>query len=367
VNLDEEFAQRVERIRAEMERQRVDYLLVGPSTDLVFTIGYNTKLSERLTMLVVPREGMPQLVMPDFELPAVASLPALFEPLPWSDGVDAAAFGASLFKGKGSLRIGVGAQLQARFLIDLIAAGLQADFVNGDIVLAPVRVRKSAYEIDALRQASRVTDEVIDELERLPLEGTTELELVGTLQRLVAEHGNEPVGTGLAAFGENAAAPHHHSSDRAARPGDAVIVDYGGTWSHYRADITRMLHLGAPSDEFRRVYDVVNQANQVAFERVAPGVPAQEIDAAAREHIQQAGYGDFFLHRTGHGIGLDIHEPPYIVRGNGDPLEPGMAFTIEPGIYLEGLFGVRVEDVVLVTPDGAERLNTSNHDVRVVS
>jgi Xaa-Pro aminopeptidase len=363
----EEFAQRLDRLRNEMDRQDIDYLVLGPSTDLTYAIGFATKLTERLTMLVLPREGIPQLVLPDFELPAVSALPPLFETVAWSDGADPTHLAASLLRGSGGTpRVAVGAQLQARFLLDLMQAGVKAGWTNGDAVMAPARSRKSASEIDALREASRIADAVVDDLCRQPLEGSTEHEVFRAAQQLAIDRGSDALVTGLVAFGENTAAPHHHLSTRTARAGDTVLVDMGPTSKHYRGDITRTLFLGEPDDEFRRLYETVDGANQAAFQRVAPGVRAEEIDAAAREHIARAGYADRFLHRTGHGIGLDIHEPPYIVPGDATPLEPGMVFTIEPGVYLEGRFGIRVEDVVLVTDDGGVRLNQSPHDIRVV-
>jgi Xaa-Pro aminopeptidase len=362
-----ELSERLKRVQAQMHEQDVEYLLLGPSSDLLYLTGFETKLSARLTMLVVAREGTPRLVLPDFELPGLASLPTPPEAVTWTDGSDAAALTVSLLSraGRGA-KAAVGGQLQTRFLLALMNAGLRAELVQGDVVMEPVRICKTPSELAALRRASAAADAVIDELAELPLEGMTERGLVTEIRRLVSEHGNDPAGTGLAAFGENSAAPHHHSGDRTARRGDAVIADYGGTSSHYRADITRMLHLGPADDEFRRVYAIADKANQAAFERVGPGVMASEIDAAARDHIAKAGYGEQFLHRTGHGIGLDIHEAPYLVAGNPVELRPGMAFTIEPGIYLEGRFGVRVEDVIIVTEDGAERLNKSTHRVRVL-
>jgi Xaa-Pro aminopeptidase len=151
-----------------------------------------------------------------------------------------------------------------------------------------------------------------------------------------------------------------------AAPGDAIVADYGGVRHDYRSDITRTLHVGPPGDEFKRVYDIVNEANQKAFEAVHPGATAESIDAAARNRIAAAGFGPQFLHRTGHGIGLDGHEPPYIVAGNTLPLEEGMTFSIEPGIYLAGKFGVRIEDIVVVTPNGADRLNRSTHVLQLI-
>jgi Xaa-Pro aminopeptidase len=363
-----EHARRLAATRTEMERQDVDALVVGPSTDLRYLTGFDVKPSERLTVLVLPRDGAPRLVMPEFELPTAAHLPDLVERVGWKDGEDASAVACGLFpSGEGRPpRVAFSAQLHARFLVGLLDAGLRAELVDGDLVLAPVRVRKSPFEIDALRRASGVADRVVEELAAHGFRGASERDVVRTIQELLAAHGNEPVGSGLAAFGENSASPHHHPSERILAAGDTVILDFGGASDGYRADLTRMFQFGEPDPEVRRMHAIVDEANQLAFEAVRPGVTAAEIDAVARRHIDDSGLGEHFTHRTGHGVGLDVHEPPYIVAGNETPLEPGMAFTIEPGVYFEGRFGVRVEDVFLVTDDGAERLNTSSHAIRVV-
>jgi Xaa-Pro aminopeptidase len=174
------------------------------------------------------------------------------------------------------------------------------------------------------------------------------------------------VGTGIVGAGENGASPHHKTGTRALQKGDAVVVDFGGSLKDYRSDITRTFHIGEPSDEFRRVYEIVRVAQQRAFEAVRPGVTAEQIDNVARSYITEHGYGDFFLHRTGHGIGLDGHEAPYLVGGDLTALEEGMTFSIEPGIYLKGKFGVRIEDIVVVQKNGAERLNNFARDLTVV-
>jgi Xaa-Pro aminopeptidase len=361
-----ELRSRLERVQRALAEQAIDLLLLGPSTDLLYLTGYAVKPSERLTLLAIAPEGTPRMVTPDFELPEVEALGIELEPVPWSDGDHAAATALKALGGRG-MSVAVGAQLHARFLLDLLAAGLEADLLPGDRIMAPVRAVKSPAEVEALRHASSAADAVFEDLSSTTFAGARELEVVDRIRELLASHGNDATGSGLAAFGENSAAPHHHPSGRVARDGDAVIVDYGGTVRQYRADITRMFHVGEPTGEFQQVYEIVDAANQAAFEAAAPGVPAEAIDAAARMVIEEAGFGDRFLHRTGHGIGLDVHEPPYLVRGNTDPLAAGMAFTIEPGIYLEDRFGVRIEDVVVVTEDGAERLNVSSHALRVVS
>jgi Xaa-Pro aminopeptidase len=179
-------------------------------------------------------------------------------------------------------------------------------------------------------------------------------------------NGCESAAFGIVGSGPTGASPHHDAGDRVIQPGDAVVLDYGGRFGGYCSDMTRTVSVGEPPPEVKEVHAVVREAQEASFRSVRPGVPAQEIDRAARRVIEEAGYGDRFIHRTGHGIGLDEHETPYIVEGNDEPLEPGMCFSIEPGIYLEGRFGVRLEDIVTVTLDGARRLNEAPRDLVVV-
>jgi Xaa-Pro aminopeptidase len=361
----DELGERLVRVRAEMARRDMDVLLVGPSADLRYLTGLDLRPSERLTLLVVPADGAPRLVMPRFELPGVSGLPPAIIPLPWDDGEDPAPAVASLL-GRAPLSAGISGQTQLRFRFAIEHTAPHLRWMDGDDVLAPVRARKSAAEIAALREASATADRVLADLAGLAIEGMTERELVARIRVLMAAHGNDPLTSGLAAFGPNSAAPHHESSDRVAAAGDAVIVDFGGARDGYRADVTRTFSVGPPSAELREAHRVVHAANEATFASVRPGVPAQEIDAIARGYITQAGLGDHFTHRLGHGVGLDVHEPPYLVAGAETRLAEGMVFTIEPGVYAPGRFGVRVEDVVLVTADGAERLNRFDRSLRVV-
>jgi D-alanyl-D-alanine dipeptidase len=306
-------------------------------------------------------------VIPSFELPHVEKFASLLEPVSWTETDVPTETLASLIQDRGrGKKIAVGGQLYTYFLLAIQAAMPDAKYLPGELVMDPIRMRKSAYEVDRLRAAGQAADQVFLSLIKMPLVGLTELEVLGHIHRLLVEKGHDSVGGGIAAAGPNGASPHHHAGTRKLEMGDAVVIDYGGILDGYKSDMTRTFHLGEPSDEFKQVYEIVNEANQKAFEAVRPGVPAEEIDAVARNHIAAAGYGPQFLHRTGHGIGLDTHETPYIVSGNKTPLDVGMTFSIEPGIYLEGKFGVRIEDIVVVTPDGAERFNTSTHELQVI-
>ncbi len=364
---DAEFAARLERVQGELARHKFDYLLIGPSSDMVYLIDFPVRQSERMTILVIPREGMPRLVMPGFELPRVQSLPPFFEPAPWEDGDDPSLLLASLLQANGAgATVGVGGQLFSHFFFRLQAAARDRRWRSGDLLMEQVRMRKSPFEVDALRAASQAADAVFRELITLPVLGMTERELLAEIHRLLLEKGHDMVGGGIVGFGPNGASPHHHATDKRSAAGDPVVVDFGGVRQNYRSDITRTFHLGEPSGEFRRVYEIVAEANEAAFQRVKPGVTAEELDAVARDHIAAAGYGDAFLHRLGHGIGLDGHEAPYLVRGDATVLDEGMTFSVEPGIYLEGRFGVRIEDIAVVTHDGAERLNGATHELQVL-
>jgi Xaa-Pro aminopeptidase len=362
----DELARRLDQVRGEMARRGMDVLLVGPSTDLRYLTGLDLHPSERLTLLVLPADGAPRLVIPRFELPVVSGMPPGIEPLPWDDGEDPAAAVAALL-GSGRLSAGLSGQTQLRFRFAIEPRVPHVRWMDGDTVLAPVRARKSPAEIEALRAASATADRVLADVVGLPIEGMTERELVTRIRRLIAEHGNDALTSGLAAFGPNSASPHHESGARAAAVGDAVIVDFGGARHGYRADVTRTFSVGTPSVELLEAHRVVCAANAAAFAAIRPGVAATDVDAVAREVIAGAGLADRFTHRLGHGIGLDVHEPPYLVAGEETVLEAGMVFTVEPGVYVPGRFGVRVEDVVLVTADGAERLNGFDRSLLVVA
>jgi Xaa-Pro aminopeptidase len=362
-----EYHDRCNRVRAEMDRQGIDYLFVGPSTDLVYLLGYVARQSERLTLFILPRDGTPRMVMPSFELSRVAKLASLLEPASWTETEDPVELLASLLPDRGrGKKIAIGGQLYAYFLLRVQQAMPDAVYLSGELLMDQARMRKSAFEIEQMRAAGAAADRTFLSLLEMPLLGHSEKEVLAYVQRLLVDKGHDSVAGGIIAFGPNGASPHYNAGHRVLTMGDSVVMDYGGSLNEYKSDCTRTFHLGTPTDEFRRVYDIVNEANQKAFEAVRPGVPTKLIDAAARGHIAAAGYGPNFLHRTGHGIGLDIHEPPYIVSSDETILDVGMTFSIEPGIYLPGKFGVRIEDIVVVTPGGAERFNLSTHDLQVL-
>jgi Xaa-Pro aminopeptidase len=255
----------------------------------------------------------------------------------------------------------------ATHLLALEHATADCLFVAAGRALPLLRAVKDDDEIATLRVAAQGADATFGEIVKVPFGGRRELDVAADLERMLREHGHERVEFTIVASGPNGASPHHSAGERVIAEGDAVVLDFGGVVNGYCSDITRTVFVGTtPNEEQQRVYGVVAAAQQAAFEAVRPGVAAHEVDRAARSVIADAGYGERFIHRTGHGIGLEVHEPPYIVEGNETPLEAGMTFSDEPGIYLPGSFGVRIEDQVVVTKDGAERLNRASREPTVV-
>ena len=255
----------------------------------------------------------------------------------------------------------------ASHLLALERVAPDRSFVAAGEAVPLLRAVKDADEIERLRVVARAADAAFADVIELPFAGRAETEIAAQLDRLLREHGHQRVDFTIVGSGPNGASGHHEPGERRIQPGDAVVMDFGGMRDDYCSDITRTVFVGDPSDEEREVYAIVRAAQQAAFEAVRPGVAAQDVDRAARAVITEAGYGERFVHRTGHGIGLEVHEPPYIVEGNATPLEAGMTFSDEPGIYLEGRFGVRIEDQVAVTAQGAERLNEASRELTIVA
>jgi Xaa-Pro aminopeptidase len=360
------YAERIKRAQAEMKRQGIDVLLVGPSSDLVYLIGYDAHLSERLNLLIVRQEGTPDLVVPVLE----SFLATACEPnvilRRWEETESPSELAASLIGDTKGVTLGVSDQLWSTFLLKLQKAMPAGDWTTGQPILAHLRVTKDQSELDNLFEVARLTDEAWHEfVESGQISGLTETQAMDRLSAMMEKRG---LGRsfGICASGPHAASPHHHTGDRVIQQGDSVIFDWGGTLNGYHSDVTRTVFVGTPTDEYRKVYATVKEANQTALDAVKPGVAAEAIDKAARDVITRAGYGPAFLHRVGHGLGMDVHEEPYLVGGNKTPLEVGMVFSDEPGIYLEGNLGVRIEDSVVVTETGGKRLNEASRELTVM-
>ncbi|GAA3205431.1 Xaa-Pro peptidase family protein [Actinocorallia longicatena] len=322
---------------------------------------------ERLTCLVVPAAGEPFMVVPRLELPAAQASPAGrlgLEFLAWNETEDPFALVAR--RVAGVERVAVADRMWAMMALRFRDALPGVEQVAAGEVMRRLRMRKSAAEVAALREAGAAIDRVHRAVPLLLKPGRTEREVGKDIADAILAEGHVTVDFVIVASGPNGASPHHELSDRVIQPGDPVVVDIGGTMpSGYCSDSTRMYCVGEPPADFLDYYGVLQTAQSAACHAVKPGMTPEAVDAVARDLIATAGYGEQFLHRTGHGIGLETHEHPYIVFGNHEPLEPGMAFSIEPGIY-PGAHGARIEDIVVCTEDGSERLNLTTRDLVIV-
>lgn len=366
-----DYPARIARAQAEMARQGVDWLIVAPSSDLVYLMGYPAHASERLTALTTPQAGgEPFVVVPRLEAPRLTERHDLMEILDlriWEETEDPVAL---LAHGLGDPRgktIAVSDQMWSGFLLKLQGALPGARFINAERVIKELRQIKGEDEIACLREAGRLTDEVWEEfVATTTLSGKTEQEVGQILAGLMAQRGLGPPAFMIVASGPGSASPHYLTSEKIIREGEAIVFDFGGNIAGYKSDITRTIHVGEPSEEFRTVYAIVEEARRRTFEAIRPGLPCEEVDRVARTVIADAGYGEYFIHRVGHGLGLDTHEEPYMVGGNRTPLRAGMVFSDEPGIYLPGKFGVRIEDTVLCTASGGELLNNARRELIVM-
>ncbi|MGV9213535.1 M24 family metallopeptidase [Micromonospora sp. RB23] len=339
----------------------LDALLLTPGSDLRYLTGYDAHAGERLTCLVLPAEGEPTLVVPRLERPAAeAAVTAGLRVVDHADGSDPYPLVVAALDGPAAA-VGLADRMWAEQVLALRAALPHAAQRLAGEVLRELRIRKSPAEVAALAQAGAAIDEVHLRMGEWLRPGRTEVEVATDIAAAIRAAGHVSVDFVIVAAGPNGASPHHGTSDRPIGVGEPVVVDIGGTMpSGYRSDCTRTYVAGGPAPaEFGDYYAVLHAAQRAAVAAVRPGITAAAADAAARAPITAAGYGDAFLHRTGHGIGLDGHEEPYLVAGNDRPLEAGMAFSIEPGIYLAGRHGARIEDIVVCTTDGVQRLNTT--------
>lgn len=362
------YARRLEQTQAAMRERGIDYVLITPSSDLIYLLGYPAHTSERLTALMVPAQAgqRPFVVVPQLEAPRLAAVNDLITVMAWGETVDPVRLLAQALEIQAPT-IAISDQMWSIFLLRLLAALPTARFVPASHVLDDLRQIKAADEIAALREAGRRTDDVWRAFcATTQFTGRSETQLGRQLAGLMVENSLGDPTFMIVASGPHSASPHHLTGERIVQRGDAIIFDFGGQIDGYKSDMTRTLHVGEPTAEFRTVYALVEAARQAALAAVRPTATCASIDAAARAVIVAGGYGEYFMHRVGHGLGLDIHEEPYLVSGNDKPLAAGMVFSDEPGIYLPGQFGVRIEDTVLCTESGGDLLNNAPRDLLVV-
>jgi Xaa-Pro aminopeptidase len=360
---------RIDAVRARMSEEGVDGLLLSHGADLPWLTGYEAMPLERPTVLVLPVSGDPALIVPALEAPRVKEAPGLFDLVPWTDVEDPLELGAARLPGGPDRVLAISDRAWAATVLSLQSLLSGATWRPASGVTAPLRSVKDAGERDALRGAGAAADRVARALQagEIPLVGRTEAEVSADIgERLLAE-GHSRVNFAIVGSGPHAASPHHEAGPRVIERGETVVCDFGGAYSldgevGYCSDITRTVVTGPVPPEVTESYDVLLAAQQDAVAAARAGVSAEHVDAVARTVIDEAGFGHLFIHRTGHGIGIEEHEDPYLVAGNAELLRPGHAFSVEPGIYWPGRFGMRLEDIVIVGDDGLpEPLNTVDH------
>ncbi|MGV9642600.1 M24 family metallopeptidase [Streptomyces sp. NPDC003514] len=342
-------------------------LLVAPGPDMVWLTGYSPPAdTERLTLLVLTADHGPVLVVPALEAPdaAKAAGAPVMTLRDWTDGQDPYAATAALLDASG--RFGISDNAWAMHLLALQRTLPGTSYASLTDALPMLRAVKDAAELELLAAAGAAADAAFEEIRTVPFGGRRESEVAADLAGLLRRFGHSQVDFTIVASGPNGADPHHEAGDRTIERGDMVVLDFGGLKDGYGSDTSRTVHVGPPTDEERRVHDLVRAAQEAGYRAVRPGAACQDVDRAARAVIDEAGYGPYFIHRTGHGIGVTTHEPPYMIEGEEQPLVPGMCFSVEPGVYLPGRFGVRIEDIVTVTEDGVRRLNDTTREMVMV-
>lgn len=364
----DDYRARMDRAAATAADAGLAGLLVAPGPDLVWLTGYRpTAATERLTVLVLAAGREPVLVVPTLEAPdaeraAGASALSLRD---WTDGKDPYAATAPLLDADG--RFGISDNSWAMHLLGFQQELPGTSYVSLTEALPMLRAVKDVAELERLTAAGAAADSTYEEIKKVPFAGRGEAEVAADLAGLLRQFGHEQVDFTVVGSGPNGANPHHEAGDRVIGRGDMVVLDFGGLLHGYGSDTSRTVHVGEPDAEEQRVHDVVREAQEAGCRAVRPGAACQDIDRAARAVITDAGYGEHFIHRTGHGIGVTTHEPPYMIEGEELPLVPGMCFSVEPGIYLPGRFGVRIEDIVTVTEDGVRRLNSTPRELAIVN
>ena len=379
---DARYPERLEGVRRALQRRGFAAMLVGVGPDLRYLTGFVGEPMERLTLLVVPCEGPVSFVVPQLEATKASATPLVragaAEVVPFGETDDAALVIADLLAAPGIAagdaaweRICVSNRLWAMHVLQVQQVLPGRQFEPAAEVMRELRQIKDADEAKLLRLAAQAADRAMEAVAHGRLVGRTEADVSREIRQRLIDEGHDLADFAIVGSGPNSASPHHDASERVIVAGEPIVLDIGGTRAGYCSDTTRTIWVTGdagtpPSAEFTRVYDTVRAANEQATAAVRPGVAAESIDATARQLIAEAGYGEYFTHRVGHGIGLEVHEDPYMVAGNATPLEPGMAFSVEPGIYLPGRFGVRLENIVMCGASGPDILNRTSLDLRVV-
>ncbi|WP_134698663.1 Xaa-Pro peptidase family protein [Ammoniphilus sp. YIM 78166] len=349
------YVERINKAQAILAQNGWEAAVVTSPANFFYFTGTWLDSHERLQAVVISRTGAASIVVHEMSREEVSPLDGVTMVF-WKDGEPSVEILAGLLPKQGV--ISFDNQWPSEKLIDLMSFKKELTYIKGTPVIGALRLKKDREEIDLLRKSGEIADRVIGEAIRLAKPGMKESELAKEIKRLFHEQGVEQLSfSPIIGAGANGAIPHHQSDDTVLAEGDMVVVDMGGIKDHYCSDMTRTIAIGEPSEEMVQVYEIVRKAQDEAVKAIRPGVSMRSIDQVARSIISQAGYGEFFTHRTGHGLGIEVHEEPFLTSDNEQLLEEGMVVSVEPGIYLSGKFGVRIEDIVVVTAHGAERLN----------
>ena len=363
--LDESvYKKRAEQVQKHLETSRTDFAFLTPAPNFLYLTGYTYNMHERLTALLIRKDKDPQIIAPAFEVSGQSSQTWIKDFVPWAEDEDPYSQVADLVgekDGGTSVLLDDSTTLGVYWALETAMGG----FVKTDSVsplINSMRLIKSDKEIEMMKNAGHIiNDAVLKAFEEAKI-GMTELEVQQIVHKEIRRQGATPTFAAIQ-FGENSAIPHAAAGSRALKKGDVVLMDCGCSLEGYNTDMTRVGVVGSPSEELERVYSTVLSALEAALENITPGLACGAADGLARRVIDDAGYGDYFTHRLGHGIGLEVHEPPYIVRGSSQVLQPGMCHSIEPGIYLEGKFGIRIEDLVCISDGGPELLTFTPRDL----
>lgn len=350
------------KVKEKLKEKNIGGMILFPSSNQYYLTGFKTHPGERLLLTIIPTDGEPFFIAPKLYESQVKAQSWIKEIVTWVDDDNPYEIFKRTLEGRSldDKTFLVDDTMFASQLLSIIKAVPKAKFESMGDMLSDFRLIKSQDEIEKIRLASKIVDEVLEVVKKNVRAGMTEIEVAALMEYEMRKRGSEgPSFETIVGSGTNSALPHYNAGERELAEGDFVVLDFGGTYKGYCSDTTRTISIGSATEEMKKVYNIVKEAQEIGVKTARPGIKAKEIDKAVRDYITERGYGEYFTHRTGHGLGLEVHEEPYISSLGETILKPGMVFSIEPGIYIEGKFGVRIEDIVVVTEDGCERLN--NH------
>jgi len=362
--LERSLPKRLAKVQTLLGQEKIDCLLLGPSANMYYFTGLRTYADERLQLVVIPSAGTPVIIIPEMYREKAESVSGnRFLVQSWSDAQDPVEMLKAVVVKTGFGSAAVDDSLWAGHFIKILDAFPRCSYLPASCVVDNLRKFKDEAEVELLKKAGELADQVMEKTRAQIRPGVSEKELALFIENSFKQLADDISFKPIVASGPNGASPHHASGERKFECGDFVTVDCGGTFNGYCSDLTRTFCLGKAGGDMKEVYQAVSEANEKAFQTLEYGCSAEEADRAARKSIFKAGYGPYFLHRLGHGIGLEVHESPYLVEGNKEDLTDGMVFSIEPGIYLPGHFGVRIEDIVAMTSLGPRRLNSFTREL----